>query len=94
MLKRTEADTPISLQDSEGTFESGGAASTRTLRVGVIGAGVFGGHHATKFSSMEGARLVGVFDPRRASAEALVSGSVRAKRSTASTNSPRPAMRW
>lgn len=45
---------------------------SRTLRVGVVGAGVFGGHHAAKFASLAGAELVGVFDPKRAASEAVV----------------------
>ncbi len=32
------------------------------LRAGVAGAGVFGGHHARKYASLEGVELVGVYD--------------------------------
>jgi predicted dehydrogenase len=32
------------------------------LKVGVIGAGVFGGYHAGKYAGLEGVRLVGVLD--------------------------------
>jgi predicted dehydrogenase len=41
------------------------------LRAGVIGAGVFGGHHARKCSSLEGVRLAAVMDPHAERAEAL-----------------------
>ena len=37
-------------------------ADTAPIRVGVVGAGVFGGYHAQKFASLAGAQLVGVFD--------------------------------
>ena len=33
------------------------------LRAGVAGAGVFGGFHARKYASLDGVRLVAVFDP-------------------------------
>ena len=42
------------------------------LTVGVIGAGVFGGYHASKAAASELAELAGVFDPHPARAEALV----------------------
>jgi predicted dehydrogenase len=42
-----------------------------TLRGGVIGAGVFGGHHARKYASLPGTRLAAVHDPDLARAEAL-----------------------
>ena len=32
------------------------------IRIGVAGAGVFGGHHASKYARMENAALAGVFD--------------------------------
>ena len=35
---------------------------TRTLRAGVAGAGVFGGHHARKYVSLPDVELVGVYD--------------------------------
>ncbi len=41
------------------------------VRIGVIGAGVFGGYHAQKFASMPGAEFVGVCDIQIANAEAL-----------------------
>ena len=41
------------------------------LRAGVIGAGVFGGHHARKCSTLEGVRLAAVLDPHAERAEAL-----------------------
>jgi predicted dehydrogenase len=34
----------------------------RTLRAGVAGAGVFGGHHARKYASLPGVELVGIYD--------------------------------
>ncbi len=37
-------------------------ADAAPIRVGVVGAGVFGGYHAQKFASLPGAQLVGVFD--------------------------------
>ncbi|MET0295057.1 MAG: Gfo/Idh/MocA family oxidoreductase [Phenylobacterium sp.] len=33
------------------------------LRGGVVGAGVFGGHHARKYASLPGAALAGIYDP-------------------------------
>ena len=41
------------------------------LRAGVIGAGVFGGHHARKCSSLPGVELTAVLDPHAERAEAL-----------------------
>ena len=41
---------------------------TRILRAGVAGAGVFGGYHANKYSEVDGADLVGVYDPDAARA--------------------------
>jgi len=41
------------------------------LRVGVIGVGALGRHHARVWSSLPGARLAGVFDTDRARAEAV-----------------------
>jgi predicted dehydrogenase len=41
------------------------------LRAGVIGAGVFGGHHAAKYASDARVEFVGVFDPHQARGEAL-----------------------
>jgi predicted dehydrogenase len=35
----------------------------RVLRAGVIGAGVFGTHHATKYKSLPGVRLAAIADP-------------------------------
>lgn len=34
----------------------------RVCRAGVAGAGVFGGHHARKYASIEGVELIGVYD--------------------------------
>lgn len=41
------------------------------LRAGVVGAGVFGGHHARKYASLGGVRLTAVLDPHEERAEAL-----------------------
>jgi predicted dehydrogenase len=41
------------------------------IRVGVAGAGVFGGNHAKKLAANEGASLVGIYDRDLARAEAL-----------------------
>jgi predicted dehydrogenase len=41
------------------------------LRAGVIGAGVFGGHHSRKVSSLAGVELAAVLDPHEERAEAL-----------------------
>jgi predicted dehydrogenase len=43
----------------------------KTVRAGVIGAGVFGGYHAQKWAAMEGARLTAVFDTHSERAAAL-----------------------
>ncbi len=43
----------------------------RPLRAGVIGAGVFGGHHARKYASLPGVKLTAVLDPHEERAEAL-----------------------
>jgi len=43
----------------------------RPLRAGVIGAGVFGGHHARKVASLPGVALTAVLDPHAERAEAL-----------------------
>jgi predicted dehydrogenase len=44
---------------------------TRTLKCGVVGAGVFGGYHAQQYSRLPGACLAAVFDPHLERAEAL-----------------------
>ncbi|MGA0600350.1 Gfo/Idh/MocA family protein [Caulobacter sp. KR2-114] len=44
---------------------------SQVLRVGVVGAGVFGGYHAAKYAAMPGVVLAGVFDPHPERAEAL-----------------------
>ena len=49
----------------------------RPLRAGVIGAGVFGGHHARKCASLPGVKLTAVLDPHAERAEALA-GPLRA----------------
>lgn len=46
--------------------------SAAPVRIGLIGAGVFGGYHAAKISEFGGARLVGVFDPNRDAGAALM----------------------
>src|SRR5579864_4993689 len=43
----------------------------RGLRAGVVGAGVFGGHHARKYASLPGVKLAAVLDPHEERAEAL-----------------------
>lgn len=42
-----------------------------SLKVGVFGAGVFGGHHARKYAASDRAELIGVYDISRDRAEAL-----------------------
>lgn len=42
-----------------------------TVRAGVIGAGVFGGYHAEKWSGFDGARLTAIFDSHPERAQAL-----------------------
>jgi predicted dehydrogenase len=54
------------LSDSTNKFMSG-----HHIRVGVAGAGVFGGNHAKKLIANEGAILVGIFDRSLERAEAL-----------------------
>jgi len=44
---------------------------TEVLRVGVAGAGVFGGYHANKYRQAEGVELIGIYDLDKARAEAL-----------------------
>lgn len=44
---------------------------TSPLRAGVVGAGVFGGHHAAKWASFPGVTLAAIHDPDGARAEAL-----------------------
>lgn len=44
---------------------------TSLLRAGVIGAGVFGGHHAAKWASLPGVVLAAVHDPHPERAQAL-----------------------
>jgi predicted dehydrogenase len=44
---------------------------TKTLKCGVIGAGVFGGYHAKQYAKLPGASLAAVFDPHLERAEAL-----------------------
>ncbi len=43
----------------------------QTMRAGVIGAGVFGGYHASKYAAHDGVALVGVCDPDATRAGAL-----------------------
>lgn len=47
------------------------AASSRIVKVGVIGAGVFGGYHAQKFANSPHAKLAGVFDMQTRNADAV-----------------------
>ena len=44
---------------------------TSPLRAGVVGAGVFGGYHASKYASLDDAEFLGVFDPVHDHAAAL-----------------------
>jgi predicted dehydrogenase len=44
---------------------------TQTLRAGVVGAGVFGGYHASKYAGFADTDFLGVFDPVHDHAEAL-----------------------
>ena len=44
---------------------------TKTLKCGVIGAGVFGGYHAKQYAKLPGASLAAVFDPHLERAQAL-----------------------
>ncbi|WP_374569911.1 Gfo/Idh/MocA family protein [Phenylobacterium sp.] len=44
---------------------------SETLRGGVIGAGVFGGHHARKYANLPGVRLSAVLDPHPTRAATL-----------------------
>jgi predicted dehydrogenase len=43
----------------------------QVLRAGVIGAGVFGGYHASKYAALPGVTLAGVYDHHAVHAEAL-----------------------
>src|SRR5215469_2186718 len=45
----------------------------KVLEAGVVGAGVFGGHHARKYASLPGVKLTAVLDPHEERAEALAS---------------------
>jgi predicted dehydrogenase len=47
------------------------AEAATELRAGVIGAGVFGGHHARMYARTPGVRLAAVYDPDAARAQAL-----------------------
>src|SRR5258708_5622508 len=44
---------------------------TSPLRAGVVGAGVFGGYHASKYAELDGARLAAVIDTHADRAQAL-----------------------
>lgn len=48
------------------------------LKAGVIGAGVFGGHHARKYAASDRAHLIGVYDPHPQRADELAT-SLNAK---------------
>jgi predicted dehydrogenase len=52
-------------------MDQSGTAAPRSLRAGVIGAGVFGGHHARKYARTPGVVLTAIYDPDRLRAEAL-----------------------
>jgi predicted dehydrogenase len=45
--------------------------ASKSLRAGVVGAGVFGGYHASKYVDLEGVEFLGVFDPVSDHAETL-----------------------
>ena len=38
-------------------------SNSKTLRAGVVGAGVFGGFHASKYAASDRAELVGIYEP-------------------------------
>ena len=44
---------------------------TQILKVGVAGAGVFGGYHANKYKQADAVEFVGIYDLDKARAEAL-----------------------
>ena len=44
---------------------------TQQLRAGVVGAGVFGGHHARKYASLPAVTLTAIYDPDEARGQAL-----------------------
>ncbi|MBV9510031.1 MAG: Gfo/Idh/MocA family oxidoreductase [Caulobacteraceae bacterium] len=46
----------------------------QTLKAGVIGAGVFGGHHSRQYAALDGVELVGVYDTHQDRAQALAEG--------------------
>lgn len=62
---------------TRGGLPGGASVVTKRIKVGVAGAGVFGGHHASKYARNERAELTGVYDldPRRATALAEKLGS-------------------
>lgn len=43
------------------------------LNIGIVGAGVFGGYHANKYTDAISARVVSIFDPAATAAQALAS---------------------
>ena len=43
----------------------------RVLKAGVVGAGVFGGHHARQYAALDGVELQGLYDPDTARAKTL-----------------------
>lgn len=47
---------------------------SQQLVAGVAGAGVFGGHHARKYASIEGVRLGAIYDPDAGRAASLAAG--------------------
>lgn len=51
----------------------------KLLQCGVIGAGVFGGHHARKYLAHDRVRLAGVYDPDLERAKELTSHSLEAR---------------
>ena len=46
------------------------SSSDKVLRAGVVGAGVFGGYHASKYAAHDRTELVGVYDPDQDRAQA------------------------
>ena len=52
-------------------FAMGEVSVVRQLKAGVVGAGVFGGHHARQYAALDGVTLKGIHDPDMARATAL-----------------------
>ena len=47
------------------------ASMTKTVRAGVVGAGVFGGFHAGKYAAHDQVDLVGIYEPNIERAKAM-----------------------